>query len=194
MFQLGIGVPTGNEVNGNGVAFIAPQYQFWCNIYGNWAMRGFTGVTVPTNHAKTSGYTSYNNNLAIGRYFKGSDDGWIQQFWVYIATVENSTISGPRPRGPFLAATRDTHQDTGSQERGHGLLVRLRCRRSAHDRGPGEAGGVHFQPAIYAIFSTSRICRCKEVAGDGQLKHFSDNDLCEDSSSRRYLCPSPPTP
>ena len=103
LFQLGFNVPTGRESNGNGVAFIQPQYQFWYNIYGNWSMRGFTGVTVPTNHAKTSGYTSYNNNLAIGRYFKGKDDGWIQQFWVYMAAIENSTIAGPKPRGNYFS-------------------------------------------------------------------------------------------
>jgi len=33
-----------------------------------------------------------------------------------------------------------------------------------------------------------------EVAGVGQLKHFSENDLWRVSSSRRYLCASPPIP
>ena len=91
-------MPTGAQDNGNGVASIAPNYSIWWTFAPNWALRGSTGVTVPTNHAKTSGYSSYNNSLAIGRYFKGSDDGWIQQLWFYLVAQENSTISGPPPR------------------------------------------------------------------------------------------------
>src|SRR5208337_3298567 len=98
LFELAVRVPTGAQDNGNGVASVAPNYSIWWTFAPNWALRGSTGVTVPTNHGPTSGYSSYNNSLAIGRYFKGSDDGWIQQLWFYLVANENSVISGPRPR------------------------------------------------------------------------------------------------
>jgi hypothetical protein len=101
LFEFNVRVPTGAQDNGNGVASIAPNYSIWWTFAPNWALRGSTGVTVPTNHAKTSGYSSYNNSLAIGRYFKGSDDGWIQQLWFYLIAQENSGISGPRRESFF---------------------------------------------------------------------------------------------
>jgi len=101
-FHFGVFAPTGRQENGNGVASIQPYYQFWWNFYGNWAMRGETGVTVPTNHAATSGYTQYHNLLAIGRYFPGSKESWFQQWWFYLVATENSTIAGtPRRETAF---------------------------------------------------------------------------------------------
>ena len=76
------------------MASIQPWYQFWWNFYGKWAMRGETGVTVPTNHASTSGYTQYHDLLAIGRYFPGSKDSLFQQWWFYLVATQNSTIAG----------------------------------------------------------------------------------------------------
>ena len=75
LFELAVRVPTGALDNGNGVASLNPSYSFWWTPAPNWAVRGLTGPTVPTNHATTSGYSTYFNSLAIGRYFKGSDDG-----------------------------------------------------------------------------------------------------------------------
>jgi hypothetical protein len=98
LFELAVRVPTGALDNGNGVASLSPTYSFWWTPYPNWSVRGLTGPTVPTNHAPTSGYSTYQNSLAIGRYFKGSDDGWIQQLWFYLVASENSVISGPHPR------------------------------------------------------------------------------------------------
>jgi hypothetical protein len=92
--HLGVFAPTGRGDNGKGVAAIQPYYQFWWNVHGNWAMRGETGVTVPTNHAPTSGYTQYHDLLAIGRYFPGSEGGWFQQWWFYLVATQNSTIAG----------------------------------------------------------------------------------------------------
>ena len=80
------------------MASLDPNYSFWWTPFPNWAVRGSTGPIVPTNHAPTSGYSSYINSLAIGRYFKGSDDGWIQQLWFYLVANESSVICGPRPR------------------------------------------------------------------------------------------------
>ena len=93
-FHFGVFAPTGVRENGNGVASVQPYYQFWWNFYDKWAMRGETGVTVPTNHAAASGYTQYHDLLAIGRYFPGSKDSWFQQWWFYLVATQNSTIAG----------------------------------------------------------------------------------------------------
>ncbi len=37
---LAIRNPTGSRVNGQGVASLSPQYQFWCDPFGTWAVRG----------------------------------------------------------------------------------------------------------------------------------------------------------
>ena len=103
LFELAVRVPTGATDNGQGVASLNPSYSFWWTPAPNWAVRGLTGPVVPTNHAPTSGYSSYFNSLAIGRYFKGSDDGWIQQLWFYLVANESSTISGPRPRESYFS-------------------------------------------------------------------------------------------
>jgi hypothetical protein len=94
MFQLGIQAPFGKEENGNGVANIFPQYQTWWNIYDKWVVKTETGVAVPTNHAKTSGYSDFHNVLAIGRYFPGSKESWFQQWWFYLVADAESTVSG----------------------------------------------------------------------------------------------------
>ena len=101
MFLTGIRTPTGDRDNGHGVASLAPQYSFWWNAYGNWVVRGATGVTVPTNHA--GAYTSYNNFFGIGRYFKGRDDAWIHNGQLYLLAEEDSTIAGSPRRESFFS-------------------------------------------------------------------------------------------
>ncbi len=114
LFQAGFLAPTGRQETGGGVASVAPQYQFWYNIYGNWVLRAATGVTVPTNHAAATPYTTYNNVLAIGRYFQGSDDGWIRQLWFYLVATENSTIAGSARRESYFSLLPGTrNQITG---------------------------------------------------------------------------------
>ena len=101
LFQMHVRTPTGARDNGNGVASLAPEYSFWWNAYGNWVMRGATGVTVPTNHAGAR--TSYNNFLGIGRYFKGSDDAWFHNSQLYLLAEEDSTIAGSARRESFFS-------------------------------------------------------------------------------------------
>ena len=62
-----------------------------------------TGVTVPTNHAGASGYTTYNNLLGVGRYFKGSDDAWLHNAQLYLLAEEDSTIAGSARRESFFS-------------------------------------------------------------------------------------------
>ena len=93
-FHFGVFTPTGRGENGGGVASLQTYYQFWWSFYDKWAMRGETGVGVPTNHAADSGYTYYHNLLAIGRYFPGSKESLFQQWWFYLVATQNTTIAG----------------------------------------------------------------------------------------------------
>ncbi len=98
---MGVRMPTGARDNGMGVASLAPQYQFWWNVYGNWAMRGVTGVTVPTNHV--GAVTQYNNLLGIGRSFKGSDDAFFHNSMYYLIAEADSTIAGSARHQTFFS-------------------------------------------------------------------------------------------
>ncbi len=102
LLHVGFLTPTGAQSNGNGVANVNPEYQTWWNFYDKWVLKTETGVTVPINHAKTSGYAQFNNVVALGRYFPGSKESWFQQWWVYMAATDNATIAGtPRHENFF---------------------------------------------------------------------------------------------
>ena len=103
MFLSAIRIPTGAHDNGSGVASVNPRYAFWWNVYGNWVLRGNTGVLVPINHGPTSGYTTYNNQLGIGYYLKGRDDAWLHNAQVYMVAEEDSTIAGSPHRESFFS-------------------------------------------------------------------------------------------
>jgi len=93
-FHLGIFTGTGRQENGNGQASIQAWYQNWWNFWDKWVLKGETGPNIVTNHASTSGYTSYHNLLALGRYFPGSKESWFQQWWFYLVADAESTIAG----------------------------------------------------------------------------------------------------
>ena len=103
MFQTHFRIPTGAHDNGNGAASVAPEYSFWWNAWGNWVLRGSTGVSVPTNHAKTSGYTDYYNRLGVGYYLKGRDDAWLHNAQVYLLAEDDATIAGSPRRENFFS-------------------------------------------------------------------------------------------
>ena len=46
-FNVAFRTPTGNTINGNGVASVAPQYQFWTNWWKGLVVRGGTGFSIP---------------------------------------------------------------------------------------------------------------------------------------------------
>jgi hypothetical protein len=79
IFAVDVRTPTGTLATGNGVLSIAPGYQFWTNPGGAWVVRGGSNFSVPMNappnaaHTSYPGHTSYNGDLAIGRYFTPHD-------------------------------------------------------------------------------------------------------------------------
>jgi hypothetical protein len=103
VFALNVRTPTGSQVNGNGVDSLSPHYQFWYNPYGNWAVRGGTGITVPTN--STGVGTSYFANLGIGRYWEGADDDLLRHQWLTLVANLNTPLSGSAPGPTFVSLT-----------------------------------------------------------------------------------------
>jgi hypothetical protein len=103
VFALNVRTPTGSHLNGNGVDSLSPHYQFWYNPYGNRAVRGGTGVTVPTNSA--GGGTSYFANLGVGRYWIGADGALLRHQWLTLVANLSTPLSGSAPSPIFLSLT-----------------------------------------------------------------------------------------
>ena len=87
-FDLTFRTPTGNSINGNGVAAIAPTYNFWVNTWKGLVLRGGTGFTIPYsgNIAATGARSTFNLNLAAGYYFTPHDAAPFGDLVVYLAT------------------------------------------------------------------------------------------------------------
>ena len=90
-FILAVRMPTGKSVNGSGLTSLTPQYQMWYNIYGNWAFRGEAGLGIPTS--SVSGRTEFVGKLALGRYWKRSEEDWLRQVWLYMLATVNTPIT-----------------------------------------------------------------------------------------------------
>ncbi len=74
-FNVTFRTPTGSSNNGNGVASIAPQYQFWTNTWKGLVIRGGAGFTLPYsgNIALTGARSTFDANVAVGYYFTPHD-------------------------------------------------------------------------------------------------------------------------
>ena len=89
LFTLGTVVPTGQTETGGNLMTVFPRYSFWSNPGGAWVVRGGTGINVPLNKnqlrptevtpeggvlfGNSTAQTTYNADLAIGRYFTPHD-------------------------------------------------------------------------------------------------------------------------
>ena len=71
LVTLGATLPTGRAETGGGQTAIFPRYSFWSNPCGAWVVRGGSGVNVPLNNSTAQ--TTFNGDLAIGRYFRPHD-------------------------------------------------------------------------------------------------------------------------
>ncbi|WP_156512759.1 hypothetical protein [Planctomyces sp. SH-PL62] len=90
LFTLGAIVPTGQSGTGGKLMTVFPRYSFWSNPGGAWVVRGGSGINVPLNKndqrpaptftpdggvlfGESTSQTTYNGDLAIGRYFTPHD-------------------------------------------------------------------------------------------------------------------------
>lgn len=70
-FNLTFRTPTGNSINGNSVASITPQYNFWHNSWKGLVVRGGAGFAIPYagDISKAGARSTFDANLAVGYYF-----------------------------------------------------------------------------------------------------------------------------
>lgn len=109
--NLFVRVPTGNGLNGNGVASLSPDLEFWANPFGGWVFRGGAGVTTPTNltpakiallsgnpwtgfNASPSTFTSFDARFAVGKYITAPDARFLPNLVVDLAANLHTAISG----------------------------------------------------------------------------------------------------
>jgi hypothetical protein len=71
LFTVGATLPTGQSETGGHLTAVNPRYSFWSNPGGAWVVRGGTGVNIPLNDS--SGQTTFNGDVAVGRYFRPHD-------------------------------------------------------------------------------------------------------------------------
>jgi hypothetical protein len=103
LFAMNLRAPTGSRINGNGVDSLSPHYRFWYNFYANWAVRGGTGLTIPTTTG--SGGTFYFANLGIGRYWEGADNALFRQQWLTFVANFTTPLSGGTAAPTYLSLT-----------------------------------------------------------------------------------------
>ena len=98
-FDLTFRTPTGNSINGNGVASISPNYNFWNNSWKGLVVRGGAGFTVPYGGyiAQTGARSTFNGNLAVGYYITPHDKTTFSDTVLYVAANLAQAIDN---RGP----------------------------------------------------------------------------------------------
>jgi len=87
-FGVTFRTPTGDVFNGNHVASIAPQYNFWANSWKGLVVRGGAGFIVPyAGDINQSGARStFDANLAVGYYFTPHDYAPVGDLVWYVST------------------------------------------------------------------------------------------------------------
>ncbi len=98
-FDLTFRTPTGNTINGNGVASVSPNYNFWTNSWKGLVLRGGTGFTIPYsgNIAATGARSTFNVNLAAGYYITPHDKTTFSDTVLYVAANFNQAIDNRAP-------------------------------------------------------------------------------------------------
>lgn len=100
-FDLTFRTPTGNSINGNGVASISPNYNFWNNSWKGLVVRGGAGFTIPYagNIAAAGARTTFNGNLAVGYYITPHDKTPFSDTVLYVAANFTQAIDNRGPSG-----------------------------------------------------------------------------------------------
>ena len=84
--------PTGQNVNGNDLNFVTPSAEFWWNFAPRWVLRGGTGINIDTG--RTTGTSTYFNNVALGRYLTSKDAPIFRDLVVHVAVSTTSDVLG----------------------------------------------------------------------------------------------------
>ncbi len=80
--------PTGDVFNGNHVAAITPNYQFWANSWKGLVVRGGAGFAIPYSGdiTRSGARSTFDANLAVGYYFTPHDYTPVGDLVWYVST------------------------------------------------------------------------------------------------------------
>ena len=86
--------PTGDVYNGNHVASIGPQYNFWTNYWKGLVVRGGVGFAVPYSGdiTRSGARSTFDANLAVGYYFTPHDYTPVGDMVWYVSTNVSQPI------------------------------------------------------------------------------------------------------
>ena len=103
-FTQSIGVafqaPTGDEINGNGIASITPGYEFWSNPWDKLVVRGGATMAIPFGHDsfdESGARNTFGAQLAAGYYFTDHD---MTPFGDLVFDVGTTLTQATDDRGP----------------------------------------------------------------------------------------------
>ena len=87
-FNVTFRTPTGDVFNGNHVAAITPNYQFWANSWKGLVVRGGAGFAIPYagDIARSGARSTFDANLAVGYYFTPHDFTPVGDMVWYVST------------------------------------------------------------------------------------------------------------
>ena len=93
-FNINFRIPTGDAINGNDVASIIPQYQFWANWWKGLVVRGGAGFTIPyAGEINQAGARStFDANFSVGYYMTPHDFTPFGDLVLYLATNVTQAI------------------------------------------------------------------------------------------------------
>lgn len=106
-FNIAFRAPTGDPANGNHVASIEPDYEFWANWWRGFVVRGGVGIAVPINHEgfSTTSRTTFLGNFAAGYYFTPHDLTPVGDLVWYVSTNLSTLTDNRGPNTTTLTFT-----------------------------------------------------------------------------------------
>jgi hypothetical protein len=117
-FNITFRTPNGNSINGNNVAAVTPQYQFWVNAWKGLVIRGGAGFTLPYTNGGGFSIGPFKNltrelppktfdaSLAIGYYFTPHNLPTVGDMVWYLSTNLSQVIDNRvKGSGTFVSLT-----------------------------------------------------------------------------------------
>jgi hypothetical protein len=92
--------PTGDDINGNGIAAITPGYEFWSNPWDKLVVRGGATMAIPFGHdsfSESGARNTFGAQLAAGYYFTDHD---MTPFGDLVFDVGTTLTQATDDRGP----------------------------------------------------------------------------------------------
>lgn len=107
-FGVSFRTPTGDAVNGNGVAAITPGYEFWSNLWRGLVFRGGASMAVPYGHDsfdESGARNTFAANMAAGYYFTDHDAAPFGDLVLHLGSTLTHPTDGRGPDATTLVVT-----------------------------------------------------------------------------------------